>query len=196
MSQDDKIFLASASPRRAELLQQIGVDFDVLAVDIDESIQANESAEHYVQRLALEKAQAGYAAQVNIRPTLGSDTIVLIDNELLGKPENKQHAKQMLTSLSGRKHQVLTAVAMVDAKNHQCRISISDVYFRSLTADDIDAYWNTGEPCGKAGAYAIQGIGAQFIERLEGSYSGVMGLPLFETAQLLKTFGIATLSHE
>ncbi len=196
MDNHNKILLASASPRRAELLKQIGVDFDVLPVDIDETPKANELAEDFVQRLAVEKAEAGYKKQGNDTPVLGSDTIVLVDNEILGKPENKQHALDMMRRLSGKKHQVLTAVAMVKADKQRCLTNVSHVYFRQLTEKEIEAYWNTGEPADKAGAYGIQGIAAQFIERLDGSYSGVMGLPLYETAELLKEFGITTLSHE
>lgn len=189
----NKILLASQSPRRRELLQQIGVDFDVLPVDIDETPQPGEAPRHFVERLALEKAQLGYRRQGNSMPVLGSDTIVVVGGQILGKPGDKQQALHMLSQLSGSEHQVLTAVAMVDARQQRCLTSVSHVYFRSLSDVEMRAYWDTGEPADKAGAYAIQGIAAQFIERLDGSYSGVMGLPLFETAQLLKEFGIVTL---
>ena len=187
-----QIILASASPRRKQLLDQIAVSCQVMPVDIDESVKAGESAEDFVSRLALEKAAAGYQRSETKRPVLGSDTIVLLNKQILGKPENKAHAIQMLSALSGHSHQVLTAVAMVSDEKQQCLLNISNVYFRQLTEEEILTYWETGEPVDKAGAYAIQGLAAEFIERIEGSYSGVMGLPLFETAQLLKTFGVTS----
>lgn len=196
MNNDTKIILASASPRRRELLQQIGVKFDVLPVHIDESIHAQELPETYVQRLALQKAQEGYRRQENGLPVLGSDTIVLLDGCIMGKPEGRQDALDMLGRLSGRQHQVLSAVAMVRSDKSRCLLNTSRVFFGVLSSVDIEAYWATGEPADKAGAYGIQGIAGQFVERLDGSYSGVMGLPLFETAQLLQDFGIATLGHE
>ena len=191
-----QIILASASPRRRELLQQIGVAFEVMPVDIDEALRAGESPQQFVERLAMEKAEAGYQQQGNGLPVLGSDTIVVLNGQVMGKPKDRQHGLEMLASLSGNEHQVLTAVAMNNGDKCRCLTSLSHVYFRPMTNAEIEAYWDTGEPADKAGGYGIQGIAAQFIQRLDGSYSGVMGLPLFETAQLLKEFGIDILTHE
>lgn len=191
-----KITLASASPRRRELLDQIGVDYDVLPVDIDESIHANEKDADFVTRLALEKAQAGFIRQGTEQPVLGSDTIVVLNHHILGKPETRDDAVAMLSALSGKQHQVMTAVAMVDVRQQACSLNISQVSFRSISKSEIDAYWATGEPADKAGAYGIQGMAAQFIKNIDGSYSGVMGLPLFETAQLLEKFGIQLLRNQ
>lgn len=179
------IVLASQSPRRAALLHQIGVEFTVMAADIDERPQVDEAAADYVQRLALEKARYSRAHARLAVPVLGSDTAVVVDGEIFGKPKNREHALNMLARLSGRSHQVLTAVALVDQSGEKTAICSSTVHMRSISSDEASAYWDTGEPQGKAGAYAIQGQGAVFIEYLEGSYSGVMGLPLFETARLL-----------
>ena len=185
-----KIILASASPRRKQLLEQIGVKFDIKAVDIDETPACGELAEHYVQRLALEKAQAAKAFYPNSDVLIiGSDTSVIVDGEILGKPDNKEHAFSMLQKLSGRTHIVLTAVAMVGQKTESF-VNATQVTFETLSDDDLEWYWATGEPLGKAGAYAIQGRAAVFIAHLEGSFSGVMGLPLYETAQLLKQQGL------
>jgi len=191
-----RITLASASPRRGELLDQLGVDYDVLPVDIDESIQAGETDEGFVQRLAMEKAQTGFDRQGTEQPVLGSDTIVVLKHRILGKPKNKDDGLAMLSALSGQQHQVMTAVAMVHAEHKACLLNISQVSFRSLSEAEIEAYWDTGEPVDKAGGYGIQGLAAQFIRRLDGSYSGVMGLPLFETAQLLEKFGVQLLSDQ
>ncbi|MCW9013340.1 MAG: Maf-like protein [Gammaproteobacteria bacterium] len=190
MENNPQIILASASPRRRELLDQIGVRYAVLPVDIDESVRPGESPEAFVERLALEKARAGFERQKTALPSLGSDTIVLLDNDILGKPASAQDGQRMLSSLSGQMHEVLTAVALVNSELSDYRLSRSKVYFRPMDEAEIRAYWDTGEPCDKAGAYGIQGLAAQFIQRLDGSYSGVMGLPLFETAELLKKFGI------
>ena len=189
------LVLASASPRRRELLNQIGVEFRQQAIEIDETARALESAEDYVRRVALEKARAvqrelGHDEVL----VLGADTAVVVDEILLGKPADFAHARQMLRLLSGRAHRVLSAVALVGQSEAVC-VSESAVWFRALSDAEIDTYWHTGEPQDKAGAYAIQGLGAVFIERLEGSYSGVMGLPLYETAQLLKDFGIEILAQ-
>lgn len=183
------IYLASQSPRRRELLTQIGVDYSVIAVDIDESRRAGEEPAAYVQRLAQEKAFAGWQRAhvlgMDPRPTLGADTTVAIDGDVLGKPKSFEDARAMLRQLSGRSHQVFTGVSVNDGTHSLSAMSATTVWFRALGAADIEAYWASGEPCDKAGAYGIQGLGAIFIERIEGSYSGVMGLPLFETAQLL-----------
>jgi septum formation protein len=188
------IYLASASARRQTLLEQIGVGFEQLHVRVDEQSRAGELADAYVQRLALAKARAGRAFldTLDPRPVLGADTAVAVDNRIMGKPHDRAQGLEMLRALSGRDHEVLSAVAL--AGGHEAlRLSRSRVSFRVLEEAECEAYWETGEPLDKAGGYAIQGHAAQFIERLEGSYSGVMGLPLFETAQLLKEFFIKIL---
>ncbi len=180
-----QLVLASTSPRRRELLAQLGVTFEVLAVAVDERPLPAEPAADHVCRLALAKARAG-AAQVGSQAcVLGADTVVVLDGEILGKPADRDDAAAMLRRLSGRTHAVLSAVARVQAGAHLVRLSESQVTFRTLSAAEIVAYCDTGEPLDKAGAYAIQGRAAAFIRHLEGSYSGVMGLPLFETAELL-----------
>ena len=189
-----QICLASASPRRQALLTQIGVRFEQLHVEVDEQPLAGESAESYVQRLAFAKARAGRVllAARDTRPVLGADTAVVVNNRILGKPHDRAQGVRMLQGLSGRSHQVYSAVALAGARE-ALRLSLSRVTFRTLTARECTAYWETGEPQDKAGGYAIQGRAAQFVERLDGSYSGVMGLPLYETAQLLKEFAIKLL---
>ena len=188
------ILLASQSPRRRELLRQIGVDFELLPVDIDETPLAGETPEACVQRLALAKARAGRAIQstVSALPVLGADTLVIAGAAVLGKPADRREAIEMLQTLSDCTHRVMTAVALAGEREVVC-LSTSHVTFRALTARECGAYWETGEPQDKAGAYAIQGLAALFITRLEGSYSGVMGLPLYETAALLQEFGIRLL---
>ena len=186
-----QITLASASPRRRELLQQIQVSYVMLPVNIDESALSGEEPEQQVQRLAQQKAAAGFALQP-LRPALGSDTIVVIDNEVLGKPVDRQHAIEMLSRLSGRSHQVMTAVALCSEDKQSCLLNTSEVRFSELSAAEIEAYWQTGEPQGKAGGYAVQGLAAQFIVHISGSYSAIMGLPLYETAVLLKQHGVYT----
>jgi septum formation protein len=190
------IILASASPRRQALLQQIGVRFRQQVAEVDETPLDNESAQDYVVRLAVAKARAvRQQSSGDEAPVLGADTAVVVDGRLLGKPADLAHARDMLRLLSGRRHQVLSAVALVNDRQ-SVRVSDSSVWFRALSEKDIEDYWKTGEPRDKAGAYGIQGIGAMFVERLEGSYSGVMGLPLYETAQLLQDFGIQVLDHD
>ena len=186
-----QILLASSSPRRGELLEQINIRFDTVVADIDETPLADEPAQDYVRRLALAKAGAGRARNSGNLPVLGADTAVVVDGEIFGKPRDREHALAMLARLSGRMHRVLTGVALVAHKAEQTRLSESRVTFREISTAEMEAYWATGEPRGKAGAYAIQGRAAVFVERLEGSYSGVMGLPLFETADLLSAFNIA-----
>lgn len=179
------LILASASPRRQELLDQIGVSYDVKPVDIDESSALNESAEHLVQRLAREKAEAAWQYSNKQQPVLGADTLGLIDNHLLVKPRDYQHAHQMLSQLAGRSHTILTAITLCHQNGVEHSLSRNQVTFKTLTDQEIKAYWDSGEPVDKAGAYAIQGYGAVFIKHIEGSYSAVMGLPLYETQQLL-----------
>jgi septum formation protein len=191
----DFVYLASGSPRRRELLLQIGVSFRVVGTAVDEAVRLAETASTYVSRLAAAKAEAGWersrdGTQV---PVLAADTAVVLDGRILGKPADRQDAAGMLGQLSGRTHEVLTAVALRTANGVQSRISRSEVTFRSIAAREAEAYWETGEPSDKAGAYAIQGLGAIFIADLRGSYSGVMGLPLFETAELLCNAGLVAL---
>jgi len=186
------IYLASQSPRRRELLTQIGVDYRVIAADIDETRSASETPATYVQRLAREKAAAGWAAikPQNLRemPVLGADTAVVLDGAVLGKPTDFATAQSMLRALSDRSHQVLTGVSVCRAEIMRTAMSTTTVWFRALSDHEIEQYWHSGEPRDKAGAYGIQGLAAVFIERIEGSYSGVVGLPLFETARLLEYF--------
>lgn len=191
------IYLASNSPRRRELLDQIGVRYGWLSGGIDEIPSPGESPEVFVLRLALEKARQGLTLREERPPlpVLGADTVVVLDDTALGKPETHEQGVAMLAQLSGRTHRVLTAVALVDGEREASRLSVSHVTFREINPEEADLYWETGEPWDKAGGYAIQGRGAVFIERLEGSYSGVMGLPLFETAQLLEEFGVPYQRH-
>jgi septum formation protein len=162
----------------------------VLPVDIDESPLQDESAATYVERMGMEKARAGWEASNRSLPVMGSDTAVVLDGQILGKPRDRAHGLEMLQQLSGRAHQVLTAVAVVREGETGIRLSESRVFFSDISYDEQIRYWESGEPADKAGAYAIQGRAAVFIERLEGSFSGVMGLPLHETAELLDRFGI------
>jgi septum formation protein len=181
------LVLASASPRRRELLWQIGVAHRIAVAGVDETPCAGESAADCVQRLALAKAKKVWTRGL---PVLGADTAVVLDEQLLGKPRDRHSALSTLTRLSGRAHHVLTAVALVDGRGSDVRLSDSEVQFRTLTAAECARYWESGEPRDKAGGYAIQGLGAVFVSRLVGSYSGVMGLPLGETAELLDAAGV------
>lgn len=185
MRKEPQLILASASPRRRELLEQIGVHFVVQTADVDETPLAGEMPETLVERLAIMKAEAVWKCQNMGLPVLGSDTLGILNGELLVKPVDLADAQRMLRKMSGQQHAILTAVALVTETGVSAVTSRSVVKFRSVTDEEILAYWDTGEPQDKAGAYAIQGRGAVFVEKLEGSYSGVMGLPLFETAQLL-----------
>ncbi len=181
-----QIYLASGSPRRAELLTQIGVNFSVLSVDVDETRLAGESPVDYVQRVAIAKAQAGWDSLTEERkPVLGADTSVVLGDTVLGKPADEDAARAMLKQISGQTHEVMTAVALVMGEDVRCALCISEVMFRTLSDADIDWYVATGEGRDKAGSYAVQGVGALFISELKGSYSAVMGLPLLETGQLL-----------
>jgi septum formation protein len=188
----DFIYLASASPRRGALLDQIGVPFRVLAAAVDESRRENESPEAYVGRVAAEKADRVWE-RVEARdpaPVLAADTAVVVDGEVFGKPVDETEALGMLEQLSGRRHTVLTALALRWQSDRDGLVASSEVRFRATTAAERSAYCRSGEPFGKAGAYAIQGLGAVFVENLSGSYSAVMGLPLCETALMLRRFGL------
>jgi septum formation protein len=186
------IYLASGSPRRRELLQQIGVSFRVIGADLDETAFRSESPLAYVSRLAQAKATVGWERSRDSggAPVLAADTAVVLDGTILGKPADMNDAMAMLLKLSGRTHEVLTAVALRTTAGTLVKVSHSAVTFRSIDPSEARAYWETGEPSDKAGAYAIQGYAAIFISDLKGSYSGVMGLPLFETAALLKVAGV------
>lgn len=191
------LYLASASPRRRELLDQIGVEYQARPVQVDESRQPREPPRDYVTRLARAKAETAWTlfGPDAGRAVLAADTAVVLADSILGKPRDRSEALAMLGRLSGRIHEVFTAVALRTARGLESRVSASRVKLRELKPDEIESYWDTGEPSDKAGAYAIQGRAAVFIETLEGSYSGVMGLPLFETAELLARAGIGTWMH-
>lgn len=188
-----ELFLASASPRRRELLAQIAVPCVTQIASIDETPLPAEPAAVYVERLALEKARAGLRAlgERADAVVLGADTAVVLDGRILGKPADFAESREMLLSLSGRSHQVMTAVALVGAGRESSRVVTSEVGFRTLGEAEIEAYWASGEPCDKAGSYGIQGLAAVFVNRVQGSYSAVVGLPLCETAEMLGQFGIA-----
>ena len=184
-----QIILASASPRRKELLDQINVSYRVYPVDLDETPWPDEAPLDYVQRVAAEKS-AACKAQLNTEmPVLAADTAVILGSVIMGKPKDKADAMAMLTQLSGKTHQVYSAVSL-RGREHGQAVSITEVTFRCLTEQEILAYWNSGEPFDKAGSYAIQGRGGVFIESIKGSFSGVVGLPLFETSELLSKQGI------
>jgi septum formation protein len=188
----DSIVLASASRRRSELLGQIGVRHRVVAADLDERPRDGEEPRAYVERLAREKAAAvsGSLGGGTAAPVLAADTTVVLDGRIYGKPVDEQECVSMLSALSLRRHEVLTAVALDREGETATATNASFVTFRRIGADECRRYWASGEPAGKAGAYAIQGLGAVFVSRLEGSFSGVMGLPLFETALLLDAAGV------
>jgi len=178
------------------LLEQIGVRFEVVAIDVDEVRLPGEDPERYVLRLALDKARAGRTQVVSVPcpPVLAADTAVVVGDRILGKPRDRRDAADMLRLLARRTHRVLSGIALMDGRERQA-LSVSEVRFRAVNAREADAYWDSGEPCDKAGGYAIQGRGALFVAELRGSYSGVMGLPLFETAQLLAEAGIDCLAR-
>ncbi|MDR1854690.1 MAG: Maf family nucleotide pyrophosphatase [Azoarcus sp.] len=197
-----RIYLASTSPRRRELLRQIGVNFDVIVfrsgergvdADVDETPEADEAPDRYVERLALAKAAAGvrrlFWRKLPRLPVLAADTAIELDGVIVGKPVDAAAASEILQKLAGRSHRVLTAIAVSDGERTRSRISASEVRLRPLTDESIRRYVATGEPLDKAGAYGIQGQAAVFVEEIRGSYSGIMGLPLFETAALLEVFG-------
>jgi nucleoside triphosphate pyrophosphatase len=181
------ILLASASPRRSELLRQVGIDHEIRPVDVDESVRPGEAPSAYVLRLAEAKAAALWQAlaPAERRPVLAADTTVALEGEIFGKPADLAAARAMLGRLSGRTHEVHTAVAVLHAGGAAARVSSSSVSLRPLTPAEIDWYWRTGEPADKAGGYAVQGRAAAFIRHIAGSYSGIMGLPLYETWELL-----------
>lgn len=189
---DPMIYLASKSPRRRQLLQQLGLAFEVLSVDVVERQTADESADAYVSRVARDKARAGLAtiASVDGAVVLGSDTEVVLGDTVFGKPQDADSAAQMLRRLSGRTHRVVSSVWAITAEDEQHATCVSEVSFASLDEERIRAYVDSGEPFGKAGGYAIQGGAAAFIRHLSGSYSCVMGLPLYETASLLRELGV------
>lgn len=184
-----KICLASASPRRQLLLQQVGIDFEVMVSNADETPLAGEMPADFVSRVSREKAEQVYHLRqqqgIPELPTLGADTAVVLNNRILGKPDDRAHGLAMLAELSGQTHVVLTAVTIIYADQASSLVQKSEVSFAPLSETQIKAYWETGEAADKAGAYGIQGTAAAFISRIEGSYSGVMGLPLYETCQLL-----------
>ncbi|NOQ80850.1 MAG: septum formation inhibitor Maf [Gammaproteobacteria bacterium] len=185
------IHLASNSPRRKELLHQMGVSFEVIPQFAEEVHQLNESPEAYVSRLALDKAIDGLSRQANQKiPVLGSDTAVVLNGNILGKPKDKEQAIDMLLSLSEQTHQVITAVALINAQKTEQIVSKTEVSFAKLSRSMCENYWKSGEPVDKAGSYGIQGQGALFISNINGSYSGVMGLPIYETRILLQKFDI------
>ncbi|MFZ1639948.1 MAG: Maf family protein [Candidatus Contendobacter sp.] len=185
------VYLASASPRRRELLRQIGVSYRLVRLEVDETPLSDETPRDCVARLALLKARTGCAALGRRKPApvLGADTAVVVNNVILGKPRDRDEGLAMLALLSGREHRVLSAVALATPARSAVKVQESRVWFRELEPAERAAYWDSGEPLDKAGGYAIQGRAAAFIIQLRGSYSGVMGLPLFETAELLRAFG-------
>ncbi|BBN80286.1 Maf-like protein [Pseudoalteromonas sp. A25] len=182
------LYLASASPRRKQLLAQLEYEFVQFSVDADETQLSNESPLEYVERLARLKAELGVQKGYNDRPVLGSDTVVVIDDIALGKPKDKSDFLSTMERLSGRTHQVYTAVALADSTHTLSCVVATDVTFKMLSEREIDQYWLSGEPLDKAGGYGIQGIGGKFVTKMSGSYFAVMGLPLYETEQLIKEF--------
>ncbi|KOC91265.1 Maf family protein [Winslowiella iniecta] len=182
------LYLASGSPRRRELLTQLGLRFERLSTEVEERRRDGEAAGHYVQRLARDKALAGVAVAEQDLPVLGADTIVVLNGEVLEKPQDQQHAREMLAKLSGATHQVMTAVALADRQQVIDCLVTTDVTFRILSAEDIASYVASGEPMDKAGAYGIQGFGGNFVRKINGSYHAVVGLPLVETAELFSHF--------
>ncbi|MCX4187587.1 Maf family protein [Methylophaga sp. OBS4] len=181
------LYLASKSPRRRELLQQMAVDFAVISPEVDESVIDGEAPEQYVRRIALSKAEAGKAllSDADRKPVLAADTAVVLNKQIFGKPVDEQDARTMLKQLSGQTHQVMTAIALAFEQQLESSVSISEVTFAELSEQQIDWYLQTGEGADKAGGYAVQGLAALFIEQIRGSYSGIMGLPIRETGQLL-----------
>lgn len=201
IDQTIELYLASESPRRQELLQQLKVQFEVIQAPIDESVLAAETPEAYVQRMAIEKAQAGFSKLVSETSSgkvseqtwvIGGDTAVVLGGKIFGKPLDKADALSMLQALSGQTHLVLSSLAIINNKQVFSVLNTTQVTFKVLSPIEVNDYWQTGEPLGKAGGYAIQGLGARFIKTIHGSYSGVMGLPLYELDQLLTESGYRT----
>ncbi len=188
------LLLASQSPRRQELLRQIGVDFIVGPAPVEERVLPGETPADYALRIALEKARAGAAQKGGNVLALGADTDVVLDGRILGKPRDRGDALAMLAALSDREHEVYSAVALVQGARSATRLAVTRVRFGVITAEAAAAYWDSGEPADKAGTYGIQGLGAVFVREIHGSYSGVVGLPLYETGALLREFGIETLA--
>lgn len=186
------LHLASTSPRRREILEALNLEFTIIHVDVDESQLDGETPGDMVLRLAAAKAGAAAIGPADL--ALGADTAVVIDGRALGKPVNESDGLAMLEALSGRSHKVVTGVALRGRGAVRTVLSETDVYFREISRDEALAYWQSGEPCDKAGAYAIQGLGGAFIERIEGSYSGVVGLPVFETMVLLRDAGFGAVT--
>ena len=182
------LYLASGSPRRQELLTQLGVSFERIVTGIEEKRAEGESAQQYVSRLAREKAQAGVASVPRDLPVLGADTIVILNGEVLEKPRDADHAARMLHKMSGQTHQVMTAVALADSQHVLDCLVVTEVTFRPLSEKDIEEYVASEEPMDKAGAYGIQGLGGRFVKSINGSYHAVVGLPLVETEALLSRF--------
>lgn len=183
-----QLYLASGSPRRKELLTQLGYRFERVVVDVEEQHQAGESPADYVQRLSVDKALAGVAVADGRAPVLGADTIVVSGERILEKPKDFDDAQQMLRLLSGKRHQVMTAVTVASNERQETRLVVTDVWFKSLSEKEIEDYWQSGEPQDKAGSYGIQGIGGKFVERIDGSYYAVVGLPLVETDIMVQDF--------
>ena len=183
------LYLASQSARRAELLSQIGVSFQKLDINLDESLLKDELPDDYVLRLACGKSALGWQQSAQDGPVLGADTIVVIEQQILGKPHDREDARKMLRLLSGNTHQVYTAVALTTAQGQVHTLVKTEVSFGVMTLQQIDDYWASGEPQDKAGSYGIQGLGGQFVKHINGSYSAVVGLPLYETRQLLNQIG-------
>ena len=188
MTQPPVLHLASSSPRRREILAALQLEISVVKVDVDETQSAGETPTDMVLRLAIAKVEAAVVNTGNL--VLGADTAVVIDGRALGKPADEADCLAMLDALSGRGHKVLTGVALRGPNGMSTALSETDVYFREISRDEALAYWQSGEPHDKAGAYAIQGLGGVFVERIEGSYSGVVGLPVFETVVLLRKAGL------
>ena len=186
-----QLYLASRSPRRQALLRQVGLRFALLPADVPEQPAPGQAPADYARAVALAKAGAAGAAAPDALPVLGADTDVVIDGQILGKPAGRAEALDMLRRLGGRTHEVYSAVAVMGQGRADTALSVTEVSFGPVTAEAAAAYWDSGEPAGKAGGYAIQGRGAQFVREIRGSYSGVVGLPLYETLQLLRTFGVA-----
>ncbi len=184
------MILASSSPRRKELLKQIGLEVEIQPADIDETAGVNENPEKYVQRMAMEKAICIRSKLGSAVPIISGDTIVVVDGSILGKPSSESQFRNMMQQLSGRQHEVLSAFTLLCKEINETSIQRTSVWFRPLSDLDIEEYWLSGEPEGRAGGYAIQGLGALFVERIEGSYSSVMGFPIFEIGQMLSKYGL------